>query len=212
MELVNALAEQYALHHTSKLDALCAEVLEFTEKNHSEPHMISGATQGVFLELISKLKQPLNILEIGTFTGFSALCLAKGLAPNGHLHTIELRENDAQIAQGFFEKSQFKNQIHIHVGDAKKIVPTLVLEWDLVFIDADKVSYCEYYDLTLPRLKNGGIIIADNVLFHGQVLQHPVKGKSAKAIEAFNEKIKNDPNVHHLMLTLRDGLMLIIKN
>ncbi len=211
MNLVNIIADQYAHQYTTDDDALLQEILEFTENNHKEKHMISGMVQGRFLQCLSKIKQPKYILEIGTFTGYSALCLVQGLQEDGELHTIELRDEDAMLAQSFFDKSAFVNQIKLHQGNALAILPTLDYEWDFIFIDADKTNYSNYYDLILPKLKKGGIIIVDNVLFHGQVLEKNIKGKNATAIHSFNQKIKNDNRVEQVMLTVRDGLMLMIK-
>ncbi len=167
--------------------------------------------QGKVLEMFSCMIQPKRILEIGTFTGFSALCLAKGLQPDGKLFTLELREEDANTAKNYFVKAGMQDKIELCVGDALQIIPTLQQTWDLVFIDADKVNYINYYELTLPNLKQGGWILADNVFFHGEVLEDEIKGKNAKAIYAFNEHVKNDNRVQHAMLTIRDGLMLIQK-
>ena len=155
--------------------------------------------------------RPQQILEIGTFTGFSALCLVKGLQTGGKLHTIEVRTDDAITAHYYFNKSGVENKIELHVGDALELIPTINETWDLVFIDADKVNYIPYYELTLPRVKKGGWILADNVLFHGEVLEDTVKGKNAKAIQSFNEHVKNDNRVQQVMLTIRDGLLLIQK-
>lgn len=211
MELIHADAENYAAKFTTNVQPVEREVLDFTYTQHPHAHMISGNLQGKFLEFISGLFQPKRILEIGTFTGFSALCLAKGLSADGQLHTIELREEDAETARGFFSKSSQSHQIHLHIGDAKQIIPQLEETWDLVFIDADKVSYIEYYELTLPLLKTGGIIIADNVLFHGQVLLPEITGKNATAIHSFNQHVADDNRVEQVMLTVRDGIMLIKK-
>ena len=187
--MIQSIAEQYAKTFTSLLDDLLQEIELFTLQNHPHPHMLSGHVQGKVLEMISSMIKPLRILEIGTFTGFSALCLAKGLQDKGFLHTIELREQDAAIAKGFFEKSSIAEKIKLHIGDAKKIIPELNEEWDLVFIDADKTGYIDYYELTLPQLKKGGFILADNVLFHGDVLKDNIKGKNAIAIDAFNKHV-----------------------
>ena len=173
--------------------------------------MLSGHVQGKLLEMISRMIKPHRILEIGTFTGFSALCLAKGLQPDGKLITLELRTDDAETARAYFIKAEAENKIELHVGDALQIIPTLAETWDLVFIDADKVSYTAYYELTLPTVKKGGWILADNVLFHGEVLEENVSGKNAKAILAFNEHVKNDDRVQQSMLIIRDGLLLIQK-
>lgn len=211
MELVNHLAEEYAQQYSSPHQQLLQTVLHQTQLQHPHAHMMSSDTQGKLLELISRMIQPRRILEIGTFTGFSALCLAAGMPRDGHLHTIELRAEDAATAQYFFGQSAYANQISLHLGNAVEIIPGLNEEWDLVFIDADKLNYIEYYELTLPQLKPGGWMIADNVLFHGQVLQEPVKGKNAIAIHRFNEHVKNDPRTEQVMLTVRDGLTLLQK-
>jgi predicted O-methyltransferase YrrM len=173
--------------------------------------MLSGSTQGKLLEFVSMMLKPLKILEIGTFTGFSALSLVKGLQPGGVLHTIELRKEDADTAQKYFDESIHKDRIHLHQGDAMEIVPSLEELWDLVFIDADKVNYINYYELTLQKLNVGGFIIVDNVLFHGQVLEDHIKGKNAVAIHAFNEHVRNDRRVEQVFLTVRDGIMIIKK-
>ena len=211
MELVNPIAENYAKQNSTALDAVLQEVEEFTLSHHPHAQMLSGHVQGKLLEMISRMIQPARILEIGTFTGFSALCLAKGLQEAGILHTIELREADAATAKGYFQKAGAEKQIQLHIGDAQEIIPSLQETWDLVFIDADKVNYINYYELTLPSVRKGGWILADNVLFHGEVLEEKVVGKNAIAIRAFNEHVANDKRVQQLMLTVRDGLMLIQK-
>jgi len=211
MQLVHQKAELYAEQFSSPLDELRERVTANTIANHPHAHMLSSRTQGKLLQFISCMVNPLKILEIGTFTGFSALCLCEGLQPHGVLHTVELRREDAATAQAYFTESPYANRIKLHVGDANEIVKALEEEWDMVFIDADKVNYINYYELTLPALKQGGWLIADNVLFHGQVLEEQITGKNALAIHAFNEHIKNDPRVEHVMLTIRDGLMLIKK-
>ena len=161
--------------------------------------------------MTSQLLQPRRILEIGTFMGFSALCLAEGLAQDGRLHTIELREEDADRAEGYFRRSNRAGQIILHRGNALAILPTLDESWDIVFIDADKPGYSDYYRLVLPRVRPGGLIIADNVLFHGQVLTDHPGNKSAKAIQAFNELVGADESVDKVLLTIRDGLFFIRK-
>ena len=211
MELVNLLAENYAEKFTSPEDALLKQINEETYANHQQPHMLSGHVQGKFLEFISCIMQPKYILEIGTFTGYSALCLAKGLQENGELHTIELREDDAHICEKNFEQSELHKKIHLHIGNALDIIPNLPFEWDIVFIDADKTGYTTYYEMLLPRLSKHGLIIADNVLFHGQVLENKITGKSAQAIDAFNRHVAADERTEQVMLTVRDGLLLIKK-
>ena len=211
MELVSSAAEQYAEKFSFPEDELLQEINLYTAQTHAHAHMLSGPVQGSFLSLLCSLLQPLRILEIGTFTGYSALCLAKGLLPEGILHTIELRADDAATAQAYFDRSPLKNNIQLHIGDAHKIIAGLAEKWDVVFIDADKSGYIDYYELVLPSVKQNGIIIADNVLFHGQVLADHLSGKNAKAVHAFNEHVKNDFRVKQVVLTVRDGLMLIQK-
>ena len=210
-ELINPLAEKYVAGFSIGGDTLLNEIIQYTEQHHPHAHMLSGQVQGAFLSMMSCLLQPQRILEVGTFTGYSALCLAKGLQPGGKLHTIEIREEDAATARVFFERSIYKEQLKLHVGNAKEIIPTLSEMWDIAFIDADKTGYIDYYGLILPRLRPNGLIIADNVLFHGQVLQAEISGKNAKAIHAFNELVKNDERVEQVILTVRDGLSFIRK-
>ena len=210
-ELVSILAEDYAKQMTSPEDELIHAVGKATMDMHPHAHMLSGHVQGKFLEMISALLQPKRILEIGTFTGYSALCLAKGLQPGGLLHTIELREEDAAKAKKSFDGSDVKEKIILHIGDAKTILSTLKEDWDIVFIDADKTGYIEYYELILPFVKPNGLILADNVLFHGEVLKETITGKNARAIHSFNEHVKNDHRVEQVLLTVRDGLLQIRK-
>ncbi len=211
MDIIDPIAEKYVAQFTSMHDALLQQIIDETNATHAQPHMLSGHVQGKFLQMISLMAKPMKVLEIGTFTGFSALCLAAGLQENGTLHTIELREEDGIISQNNFHKSAYADKIKLHIGNAKEIIPTLNKEWDLVFIDADKPSYIDYYELTLPWLKKGAFILADNVLFHGQVLEENITGKNAKAIHAFNEHIANDNRVEQVMLSIRDGITLIRK-
>jgi caffeoyl-CoA O-methyltransferase len=211
LDLIHPMAEEYAERFTSPEDKLLHKINEQTQQLHPLAHMLSGQVQGKFLELISCLLKPERVLEIGTFTGYSALCLAKGLANDGLLHTIELREEDAAIAQKNFNLSDAKDKIILHTGNALEILQVLNERWDIVFIDADKVNYIEYYKIVLPAVRKGGLILADNVLFHGDVLQQEIKGKNAKAIHAFNEYVQQDESTEKVLLTIRDGLMLIIK-
>jgi caffeoyl-CoA O-methyltransferase len=211
LELINPLVQEYAEKFSSPEDVLLKEVNDFTSANHPEYHMLSGHLQGKFLEMASMMIKPRRILEIGTFTGYSALCLAKGLTDDGLLHTIELRENDAATAKDFFDKSAHKEKIILHTGDAKKIVSTLGETFDLVFIDADKPGYIEYFNLVFPKLKKNGFIFADNVFFHGQAIETEPTGKNGKAIKAFNQFINERTDIEKMILTLRDGLYLIRK-
>jgi caffeoyl-CoA O-methyltransferase len=211
MDIVHPSAQQYSEKYTSPEDALLKEVADFTYKNHPHAHMLSGHLQGKLLEMMSLMIQPERILEIGTFTGYSALCLAKGLKENGKLHTLELREQDAATAQNFFNRSSLKEKIVLHIGEAAELIGQLQETWDLVFIDADKENYIHYFNLILPKLRANGFILADNVLFHGQVLEEEIKGKNAKAIQAFNDFIIERRDIEKLMLPVRDGLYVIRK-
>lgn len=209
MEMIHPLVENYAEKYSSTDNELLSQIQRETIAEHAHAHMLSSPVQGRLLSFLSKMVHPSYILEIGTFTGYSALCMAEGLVETGELHTIELRGEDAQKANSNFSKSTRNKQIHLHVGDAKKIIPTLPIKWDLVFIDADKTGYIDYYELIVPRLSKTGWIIVDNVLFHGQVFEEPITGKSAKAIEAFNKHVLADPRTEQVLLTIRDGLLLI---
>ncbi len=211
LEIIDPSVQEYAEKYSSPEDALLKEVNDFTMQNHSESIMLSGHLQGKVLEMISCMIRPQRILEIGTFTGYSALCLAKGLSDDGQLHTIELREVDAGKARSFFKRSSFSQQIISHTGNALDIIPKLEETWDLVFIDADKPAYIEYFNLVLPRLRKNGFILADNIFFHGQVLEEEVTGKSAKGIRAFNNFIKGRTDIEKVVLTIRDGIYLIRK-
>jgi caffeoyl-CoA O-methyltransferase len=211
MDIIDPQAQEYAERYSTPTATLLQEIAAYTEANHPEAHMLSGPLQGKFLELMSRVTRPRRILEIGTFMGYSALCLAAGLAEDGRMHTIELRDADADLAEENFRRANWQDRIILHRGNALAIIPTLDEVWDLVFIDADKVGYIDYYKLVMPRLRVGGIVLADNVLFHGQVLQPEVEGKSARAIQAFNEFVAADKAVEKVMLTVRDGLFLIQK-
>jgi caffeoyl-CoA O-methyltransferase len=212
MELINALAQQYAEKYTSAEDELLKEVADFTYQHHPHSHMLSGHLQGKLLQMVSAMIRPSRVLEVGTFTGYSALCLAKGLSDKGRLHTIELREEDAATARSYFDRSFFKEKIILHIGDALAIIGELTETWDLVFIDADKENYSNYFDRIFSQVRPGGFILADNVLFHGQVLEKEVKGKNARAIQQFNDYVMSRIDVEKLMLPVRDGIYVILKH
>ncbi|MFL5772264.1 MAG: O-methyltransferase [Flavisolibacter sp.] len=211
MEMIDPAVQRYAEKYTSPEDDLLSEVSTFTLNHHSMHHMMSGHLQGRFLQMVSEMIRPQRILEIGTFTGYSALCLAKGLAEDGNLHTIEVREADAATANGYFQRSILKEKIILHIGDALKIIGEINETWDLVFIDADKENYINYFNLVLPKVRQNGFILADNVLFHGEVLQQEIKGKNARAIQAFNDEVARRSNIERLLLPVRDGLMILKK-
>jgi caffeoyl-CoA O-methyltransferase len=211
MDIVHPLAEKYALNCSTTMSALLQKIESETYASHTHPHMISGSLQGKLLEMLCRMMQPMKVLEIGTFTGYSALAMMEGMPDEAVLHTIEIREDDANLARSYFNQSPYASRMNVHCGDAKIIITEIQEKWDLVFIDADKVSYIDYYELTLPKLNQGGWIIADNVLFHGQVLEDHIRGKNAIALNAFNKHVAADDRVEQLMMTIRDGLMLIRK-
>ena len=211
MDFIEQAANDYVAHYSDATPAYLRPMYEQTLLSHPHAHLQSNWNQGGFLSFFSKLIAPQTILEIGTFTGFSTLCLAEGLTATGTLDTIELRTEDANAARVHFNASAKGQQIISHIGDAKNILPTLHKQWDLVFIDADKIGYIEYVNLVLPMLSDKGVIIADNVLFHGQVFEEQITGKNALAIHAFNEYILAHKGIEKIMLTVRDGLTLIRK-
>jgi len=212
MELTNTTAQRYSEKYTSPEGELLKEIADYTYQHHPHFHMLSGHLQGKLLEMISCMVQPARVLEVGTFTGYSALCLAKGLTQDGQLHTIELREEDALNAKSYFERSFFKEKIILHIGDALKVIDEINETWDLVFIDADKENYTQYFNRIFSKVRPGGFILADNVLFHGQVLEKEIKGKNAIAIQRFNDYVMERTDVEKLMLPVRDGIYIIRKH
>jgi len=212
--------QEYAEKFTSPEDDLLQEIDDWTQKNSSGYTMLSGHLQGKLLEMISCMIRPKRILEIGTFIGYSALCLAKGLSEEGLLHTLEMNEKDAEKARSFFDRSSLGHKIILHRGNALKLIPELKETWDLVFIDADKPGYIEYFNLVLPQVRKNGFILADNIFFHGEAFEDDTNDhsnnaksqrKNGKAIRAFNEFIKDRTDIDKVILTVRDGLYLIRK-
>lgn len=211
MELINSEAQRYAEKYSSAEEDLLKEVSDYTFQQNLNAQMLSGHLQGKVLEMISCMICPGRILEIGTFTGYSALCFAKGLMEDGLLHTIEARETVASKANEFFLQSKFAKKIILHTGNALTIIPKIDEIWDLVFIDADKPEYIEYFNLVLPKVRKNGFILADNIFFHGEAFDAKAGGRSAKGIRAFNEFIKQRTDIEKVILTVRDGLYLIRK-
>lgn len=209
--MISPQVQAYAERFSSTIDPILGQIGDETVSNYPDHHMLSGRLQGKFLEIFSLLLRPQYILEIGTYVGYSAICLAKGLKDGGELHTIEINEDVAARAKSNLSRTNEAAKIILHIGNALQIIPTLDKLWDLVFIDADKCNYIEYYKLAVSRVRSGGVILADNVLFHGQVLEEPVTGKNAKAIQAFNEYVQQDDSVEKVLLTVRDGLLMIRK-
>ena len=212
MDFLPTDISKYAESHTSKESSLLNRINRFTYEKMLMPRMLSGHLQGRILSMISKIMRPEKILEIGTFTGYSALCLAEGLAQNGSLVTIDINEELEDTVRAFFEESQIGGKIKFIIGDALKIIPELQGEIDMVFIDADKENYKNYYELIFPKLRVGGIIIADNVLWSGKVIEDNRKGdKETEGLRIFNRKIQEDHRVENVLLPVRDGLMIIRK-
>ena len=177
-----------------------------------KPRMLSGHYQGRVLSMLSKLISPKRILEIGTYTGYATLCLAEGLPEDGEIHTIEVNAELAEMIRNNFSKSPLNPKIHFHSGDAKKIIPELDEQWDLVFIDADKAGNSVYYDLVIEKVRSGGVILTDNVLWSGKVLGKEQFDKDTSIINQFNHKVASDPRVEKLILPIRDGVFVIRKN
>lgn len=210
--LISDDIDKYCEEHTSDEKEILYQLNRETHLKVLRPRMLSGKLQGTFLSFISKMTSPKAILEIGTYTGYSALCLAEGLQPNGVLHTIEIDEEMEDVIKKYITKSPHKDQIILHIGDAGKIIETIELEWDLVFIDAEKKDYIQYYQKVLPKLRKGGIILVDNVLWSGKVVQEIAPNDHETwAITQFNDFIQNDPSVRNMILPFRDGIMMIEK-
>jgi predicted O-methyltransferase YrrM len=210
MDFISDELEEYCLEHSDAESKLLQKINRDTHANVMMPRMLSGHLQGLFLQFISNMIKPLNVLEIGTYTGYSAICLCAGLQPNGKIITIDKNEELQERVQSFFDNSQFKNAIEYKIGNALTIIPQLDVMFDLVFIDADKINNSTYYDLIFDKVKIGGFIIADNVLWSGKILIDK-KDKDTLAIDAFNKKIASDSRVEKVILPLRDGLTLIRK-
>lgn len=180
-----------------------------TYLNFVKPNMISGNWQGTFLKLISNMIKPKNVLEIGTFSGYSTLCLADGLQDKGIIHTIEKQQEYEDFLQNLFQSNNLSDKVKLHIGEAIDVLPTLNEEFDIIFIDADKANYPLYYDICIEKLRKGGILIADNVLWYGKVALDPMpKDKETIAINLFNKKITQDKRMENLIIPLRDGLMV----
>ncbi len=209
MHFLSEELENYAAQHTEDEPLLLQELNKRTHLNVLQPRMISGHFQGRFLSLLSKMVQPRTILEIGTYTGYATLCLAEGLHPEGVLHTIDIKEELTDLQREFFDRSGYGSQIVQHLGKAADIIPSLNTTFDLVFIDADKQNYAHYFDLVIEKMTRGGIILSDNVLWSGKVVEEVKHNdKHTQALMAYNQKIKDDPRVETVLLPIRDGITL----
>lgn len=210
MEFLPQEIENYAAKFSSKEDAVLEALNRETHLKVMMPRMLSGHIQGNFLKMMSYMVRPKRILEIGTYTGYSAICLSKGLSKDGHLHTIDINEELEDMVRRYFKEAKVEKQISYHLGNALDIIPTIDETFDLVFIDADKINYSNYYDLVFKKVKVGGFIIADNVLWSGKVCQEK-HDKDTAAIHAYNQKINEDERVENYLVPIRDGLMVARK-
>jgi len=211
MEFISNELDAYVCKHTTPHNALLDRIVRETHLEVLQPRMLSGHLQGRLLSLLSNLLKPKRILEIGTYTGYSALCLAEGLPDDGTLITIDVNEELQARVQGYFNDSAYKNQIEYHIGDAIELIPTLSDTWDLVFIDADKKNYLNYYDLVIERMNPGGIILADNILWSGKVIDPAATDRETDMLRRYNEVIHADDRVENILLPIRDGIMVARK-
>lgn len=212
MEFISSELDNYICNHSENEPVYLQELNRRTHLNVLQPRMLSGHFQGRVLSMLSHMIQPKRVLEIGTYTGYSALCFAEGLAENGKVITIDVNEELTDLVQEFIIKSNMKDKIEAIIGDATEIIPTLDEEFDLVFIDADKKNYVNYYHLVFDKVRKGGYIIADNVLWSGKVLEEYTSlDKATQVIMDYNQLIHEDPRVQEVLLPIRDGLMICRK-
>lgn len=212
MEIIDSAIQDYAEKYTSAESDLLTELLEKTYATRDDKSMLSGFYQGRLLAMFSQMIRPRRILEIGTFMGYSALCLAEGLTEDGKLFTLDIEPETNKIAKEFWAKSSLGDKIESHLGNASEIIPKLDETFDLVFIDADKPAYKNYYDLVFPKIRIGGIIIADNVLRGGKVLDAENGDENTIALHEYNQKVQADERVSNILLAVRDGLMVARKD
>lgn len=213
MEFIDEELLRYSEEHTTAESDLLHRINRETHLNVMKPRMLSGHLQGRLLSLYSKMIRPHQILEIGTYTGYSALCMAEGLQEGGTLHTVDKNEELEDRVRGYFDESGYGQQMKLYIGNALEIVPTIDAVFDLVFIDADKINYGRYYDMVIDRVRPGGYIIADNVLWSGKVLEKYRKrlDEDTKAVMDFNLHVHQDERVENILLPVRDGLLIARK-
>ena len=208
----NEKLDEYLINHSEKEPEILSDLNRETNLKVLQPRMISGTYQGRLLSMISKIINPKKILEIGTFTGYSTLCLAEGLDKNGQIHTVDINEELYDLQRKYFKKSSFNSNITQHLGNALEIIPKLDHDFDLIFLDADKINYPKYLDILIVRLKKGGVLLSDNVLWDGKVLNEiSQKDKSTKAIVEYNKMLNNRTDMDSVILPIRDGITLSIK-
>ncbi|MFM7431608.1 MAG: O-methyltransferase [Flammeovirgaceae bacterium] len=210
MDFIPDNIDQYCRDHSSTESDLLKKISRDTHAEVLMPRMVSGHLQGRFLAMVSHMIKPKSILEIGTYTGYSALCLAEGLQPEGKIITLDVNEELEARVQKYFQQSDYRLKIDYRIGDARHVIPTLTELFDLIFIDADKENYSLYYDLVFDKVKRGGFILVDNVLWSGKVVQEKVD-KDTKAIKDFNDKVQSDPRVENMLLPVRDGIIMVRK-
>ena len=210
MEFINKEIEDYISNHTNKESDLLSKLNRETWAKVLMPRMLSGHIQGQVLSLFSNIINPTNIIEIGTYTGYSALCLAEGLKVDGELHTIDINQEHTMVAEKYFNKSKFSKNINQYIGNAIDIIPKIKKKFQLAFIDADKENYSNYFDLLIDKIDINGIIIADNVLWSGKVTKSTMD-KETKELDSYNKKVNSDPRVENILLSVRDGLMICRK-
>lgn len=203
--------DAYLEKYSSAEPEILVRLREETYRLAEQPHMLSGREQGRFLAIISKMLRPKNILELGTFTGYATLCLAEGLAENGKIITLDINEKLAPIPQKYFAESEFSDKIEFRLQDGRDFLQNTDLEFDLVFVDANKAAYVDYFNLLKNKLKSGGVMLFDNVLWYGKILEETPKSKMTKKIKELNEIASQDPDFENLILPLRDGINLIRK-
>lgn len=208
MQFLDPALEQYAALYSEAEPAHLRALAEETRTASTQPQMLSGHLQGRFLSLMSRLLQPMCILDIGTFTGYSALCMAEGLAPGGLLHTVDVDTRHASLVDRYVRQAGMHQRIHQHLAPAVDVIPRIAGTFDLVFIDADKQNYCNYFDLVIERVRPGGLIIADNVLWSGKVLDASLDDAETRGLVAYARKVQQDVRVTNLLLPLRDGLLV----
>ena len=214
MEIFDAKILAYCETHSSEESDVLKALNRFTHANVLQPRMLSGHFQGRLLSMLSHMIKPKYVLEIGTYTGYSALCLAEGLQEGGRVITIDINPEQEENIHRFIEEAGLKNKVQFIVGDAYNIIKTLPMKFDLIFIDADKPNYLKYYEQAMEVLNDGGYIIADNVLWSGKIVDEKslAKDKDTQLLDAFNKHVHNDPRVAHILLPIRDGLMVVRKN
>lgn len=213
MDFLNEKIEEYVNQHSSSEPELLARLNRETHLKVLQPRMLSGHLQGRVLSMLMKMIQPQRILEIGTYTGYSAICMAEGLAPSGELHSIDINEELTDFVQKYVNEAGYQDKIKLHVGNALEIIPRLKENWDVVFIDADKNNYINYYNLLIDKLNSGSYIIADNVLWSGKVIEdYNQQDEDTKTLIDFNQMIQEDERVENVLFPIRDGLMVVRKN